>query len=189
MIIATNNNNNESNNSISESNMNYKDDSDHAMKSVEIQKGTTDNNSQESNNAHHHHDALVDPPSASTNTTSDDHSSTAGTSMSRASSPNSVESYTSDASSAPSSSSSSSSYTSSALSLHDDLPVPVASLLPSYLEGFVQHSHDDFFVSPYFEPQLLAQLMCEGKTVHYRSTVSPHSLVGKILSCMTHHSS
>jgi Leu/Phe-tRNA-protein transferase len=40
--------------------------------------------------------------------------------------------------------------------------VPVESLLPSYLDGFVQYSHDDFFVSSYFEPLLIAQLMCEG---------------------------
>jgi len=34
--------------------------------------------------------------------------------------------------------------------------------LPSYLSGFVQHSHEDFFVSPFFDPQLVAQLMSEG---------------------------
>lgn len=40
--------------------------------------------------------------------------------------------------------------------------VSAASLLPSYLSQMVQHSHEDFFVSPYFYPEFIAQLMCEG---------------------------
>ena len=42
-------------------------------------------------------------------------------------------------------------------------------LLPSYLSSFVQHSHDDYFISPYFEPELIAQLMSEGETVLFFS--------------------
>jgi len=34
--------------------------------------------------------------------------------------------------------------------------------LPSYLRPFVQHSYEDFFISPSFDPRLVAQLMCEG---------------------------
>jgi len=34
--------------------------------------------------------------------------------------------------------------------------------LPSNLRPFVQHSHGDFWCSPYFDPALVAQLMCEG---------------------------
>eukprot|EP00551_Chaetoceros_affinis_P018928 CAMPEP_0203721176 /NCGR_PEP_ID=MMETSP0092-20131115/4714_1 /ASSEMBLY_ACC=CAM_ASM_001090 /TAXON_ID=426623 /ORGANISM="Chaetoceros affinis, Strain CCMP159" /LENGTH=560 /DNA_ID=CAMNT_0050601009 /DNA_START=155 /DNA_END=1834 /DNA_ORIENTATION=- len=53
----------------------------------------------------------------------------------------------------------------SALSLSSrrrNVQVSAASLLPPYLSGFVQHSHEDFFISPFFDPQLIAQLMCEG---------------------------
>jgi len=35
--------------------------------------------------------------------------------------------------------------------------------LPSYLRPFVQHSYEDFFISPSFDPRLVAQLMCEGQ--------------------------
>ena len=103
----------------------------------------------------------IDNQQTNTTTQSNNNSSSGGdmrseatesTANSRASSPCSEDSYSSH------DSSSKSPYT---------REVSAASLLPSYLSQMVQHSHEDFFVSPYFYPEFVAQLMCEGEEQKY----------------------
>lgn len=48
--------------------------------------------------------------------------------------------------------------------------------LPKYLHRYVQHSHGDFFISPYFDPRLIATLMYEG----FLPIATPNYLVPKL---------
>lgn len=48
--------------------------------------------------------------------------------------------------------------------------------LPHYLRPYVQHSHDDFFVSTHFSPMLISQLMAEG----FLPIATPRYLVPKL---------
>ena len=53
---------------------------------------------------------------------------------------------------------------------------PIVSYLPRRLQNYVVHYHDDFFISPYFDPNLVIELMYEGfLPIATTSNASPRS--------------